>query len=636
MMTNGYASDNSNSSNKRVRINDPSASTPTSGSNNNNTSKKGTKKEQSNYVSPLEIAINQANKKIISTLHPSMHTSVVQYAESYLKQYATAYQAQRQYDKDANDPSYVASSAKLSFTLQPKEVVSTSPEFNDLLRETQLIVKECRDRLTKQHLACTLMNNKALKAEVIDAFAQYLYDIADLLFPQEDIQGMSPHVAVANLLHSNRDEAIAFLKIDTEQFRAIYCRVHGLDTIPPPSNPPPPPVNFEFAEVLAMSLRGGGGTDDGLNSSNNNSLVVRPPTPRESLQAQQVELARQLNPYSGRGRGARLINNVTQGNTPTLAINSTPFRSAAELLEEQNNTPLQQRPTSLAAAAATPVAAPVAAAPAPTPQLTNNNVNNVNNIEGQGIPAADNTSTDNDIDMEDSADNNNNNNGEGGNNQQPPPQNNNNNINNNGGGGGGAPSPAGGGLAPNPKLISVHSQLLTIIQEVFVKPLALYEQQVDTNDTTARINKVVRRKKIINTADKVAATVANERQVPIHEDKSLVKVMIKEEVTLQRKEEVAEAERRKKEKAEEKKKKAASSAATVKNSTRGPTGGGASGKKKSSSNPSSGGNTGGGNSNATNAASRRRGTPSSKGNSRRKGNASKTSSGSTRGSSKKK
>jgi len=208
---------------------------------------------------------------------------------------------------------------------------------------------------------------------------------------------------------------------------------------------------------------------------------------------------------------------------------------------------------------------------------------------------------------------------------------------NNGGGGGGAPPPAGGGLAPNPKLISVHSQLLTIIQEVFVKPLALYEQQLDANDTTARINKVVRRKKIINTADKVAAAVANERQVPIHEDKSLVKVMIKEEVTLQRKEEAAEAERRKKEKAEEKKKKAASSAATVKNSTRGPTGEGASGKKKSSSNPSSGGgNTGGGNSNATNAASRRRGTPFSKGNSGRKGNASRTSSSNTRGSSKKK
>lgn len=633
-MTNGYESDNSNSSNKRVRINDPSASTPTSGSNNNNTSKKGTKKEQSNYVSPLEIAIKQANKKIISTLHPSMHTSVVQYAESYLKQYATAYQAQRQYDKDANDPSYVAPSAKLSFTLQPKEVVSTSPEFNDLLRETQQVVKECRDRLTKQHLACTLMNTKALKAEVIDAFAQYLWDIADLLFSQENIQGMSPHVAVANLLHSNRDEAIAFLKIDTERFRAIYCRVHGLDTIPPPSNPPPPPVNSEFAEVLAMNLRGGGGTDDGLNSSNNNSLVQCPPTPRESLQAQQIELARQLNPYTntGRGRGAGLITNVTQGTTPTLGINNTQYRYAAELLEEQRNAPLQQGTSLALAAAATPVAAPVAAAPATTPQLTNNNINNVNNTEGGGIPAADNTSTDNDINMEDSADNN----GEGGNNQQPPPQNNNNNINNNGGGGGGAPPPAGGGLAPNPKLISVHSELLTIIQEVFIKPLALYEQQMDANDTTARINKVVRRKKIIKTADKVATAVANERQVPIHEDKSLVKVMIKEEVTLQRKEEAAEAERRKKEKAEAKKK-AASSAATVKNSTRGPTGGGASGKKKSSSNPSSrGGNTGGGNSNATNAASTRRGPPSSKGNSRRKGNASKTSSGSTRGSSKKK
>ena len=489
MMINGYASDNSNGSKKRTRF-DESSPAPSSSKGNNN-SKKDTK-----YVSPLEIAIVAAGKYTKTLRFNDMRNDCQNIAETYLRKYATAYRAQKQFDKDSNDPSYIANSAKLSFTLQPMKVVSQDQEFKDLVRMTQEIVQECRERLTKQHLACTEMNNKALKAEVTETFVHSLKEIVDYLYAEYDVQGLSPHVAIANILHSNRAAATGFLKIDSEKFNAIYCRVHGLDTIPPPSNPSIPTItDINVTEELqALGLRGGGGTDgsnnsDGLNNNsdglnNTGTPVQRPPTPRESLQAQSVQLNRQLNPYL---RGI-----TTQGTTPTLG-NNTQFVTAAEVLVQQQ-TPPQHDQTSLAIAAAANTAATAAAASTTTPQLLNNNGNNVSSIEDGEIPAVDPTSTADDVDMEDDADNNNNN-GEGGipNNQQqqqqPPPQQNNithNNTFGTGGGGGGAPPPVGGGArtirTPDPKMVNIQRDLLTIITEVFIKPLGVYEQQMNFNE----------------------------------------------------------------------------------------------------------------------------------------------------------
>lgn len=97
------------------------------------------------------------------------------------------------------------------------------------------------------------MNVKQQKTDIAESFAESIPDIAELLYAVEQVEGVSVHTAVANLVHHNRDEAISFLNISDQEFRAAYLIANGLNDFPVPSNPPI--ITADATEV--MNLRGG-------------------------------------------------------------------------------------------------------------------------------------------------------------------------------------------------------------------------------------------------------------------------------------------------------------------------------------------------------------------------------------------
>ena len=104
--------------------------------------------------------------------------------------------------------------------------------------------------------------------------------------------------------------------------------------------------------------------------------------------------------------------------------------------------------------------------------------------------------------------------------------------NGNGGGGGGQPPerPPTATTAPrgNPKMLTTHRLLTSIVTEVLVAPVASYQRQMAANDTTSRIKSVAKRQNLTSTTDKVAEAISKAGTV----DPKIIKVMIKEEVKL--------------------------------------------------------------------------------------------------------
>ena len=140
--------------------------------------------------------------------------------------------------REANNPSFIPTDCKFKFQLQPSARVEATQEFKECAEETQRIVVECREKLKKQHMKCTLMNVKQLKTDITESFAKSLPKTVELLYAVEKIQGVSVHTAVANLLAHNRDDAISFLNVTDIEFKDAYLKANGLNTFPSPSDPP--------------------------------------------------------------------------------------------------------------------------------------------------------------------------------------------------------------------------------------------------------------------------------------------------------------------------------------------------------------------------------------------------------------
>ena len=464
-MTTGYASDSNGSSGKRVRF--------------NNTNDIPILTCDEEYMAPLKAAIEYIENRS-ATLHYALRTSVESYAQSFLRSFATYHQAKRKYDREVNDVSFIPPGGRFIFTLQPKKRVEQLPEFKKVAQEAESIVKQYRQLLKEQSMKVTALNVQALKDEMVENFATCLPRIAELLYAQENVENESAHTAVANLLHGRSDEVLSHLNIDSKTFKETYIKVHGINSFPQTSNPPPEqqPINE------AVHMRGGGGNDGntGINNSNSGQqqgppFAAQPPMPR--------------NPY----------------------LNNNPIPVSQVTTPNNNSTALVVRnPTSVQVAAASPALNPQ--------QLVLNSQSDTTLLtqEGQG---ADNNSTAEAMDCEQEDDE-----------EEGQERDTSTSTSNNGtGGGGGGQPPGGPPTAPtaprgNPKMLSIHRLLTSIVKEVLVAPVASYQRQVAANDTTSRIKSVAKRQNLTSTTDKVAEAISKAGTV----DPKIIKVMIKEEV----------------------------------------------------------------------------------------------------------
>ena len=234
-MTNGYATDNSDSSNKRVRHADDANAANTRPA----ATKPAPAKSKVTLRTPISLA-EAASEQYVVSLHQELQPSVRKHARVVLRAFATVFRANKTYEMEKNDDAVIPKACNHALTLQPRAIVERDPGFKDLLRETAKIVEECRLRYKLQWMKCSEMNLKSQRDDIARAYAQSLPDIAELLLASEGMleSKNDKHKVVADLLLHKRDDVISFLNMKDDTFVIIYKQLHSLDTFPALTHPP--------------------------------------------------------------------------------------------------------------------------------------------------------------------------------------------------------------------------------------------------------------------------------------------------------------------------------------------------------------------------------------------------------------
>ena len=142
----------------------------------------------------------------------------------------------------------------IKLDLKPRSVVAKTEGFEDLLRESEAAVKECRLILKQQWMKCTEMNVLSQEHDIARRFAAGLLEIAELLLAEAGIDG-DKHIVVSDLLHLDRDRVLAFLNVTDEFFKNKYLKIHNLDVFPTPS------LGRSAPDGPVLMRRGGPGGD---------------------------------------------------------------------------------------------------------------------------------------------------------------------------------------------------------------------------------------------------------------------------------------------------------------------------------------------------------------------------------------
>jgi hypothetical protein len=512
----GYATDSSNGSNKRVRhASSATAATPPGAA-------EGAAKQQR---SPLDLGLATIDRDTAS-LQIALRNRIRFFAKTTLKAYSTWLHAKKNYDNEVNNDSFIPTECRIKHKLQPRKRVAPDEGFKSLARECQTVVEDCRRDLKKVEMKCQLMNVQDMRADIAETFCMGIPDIAEVLYAEYDIEGVSKHTAMANLVRHNRDEAISFLNVTDAEFKASYLRIHNLRDFPEPSNPP----IITTAPGGVLPLRGGNDTNQvngGGGEPPPQQQAAPPPTPRQTAIAQAAQMGIPLhsqaditppaaaavnantNPYvnSGRGRG--------RGGTinPLVTPRTLGFNTAASLLNQEDRLDTTQQhglfeyDVTLGGVGQNNIGALQQNSQEEVPLLSQPQDNTATN---NGNDAND--ATTNDTVMGD-ADN------EGG---GPGTGGNDNNVNADTT----TATAAAGADVTHPDLKNVHRQLLQIIEMAFIKPRTIYDRQKHLNDAARRMNEVVKRQTTTAEADRVAEAITQEGNV----DPSIVKIVIRDQV----------------------------------------------------------------------------------------------------------
>ena len=515
-MSTGYATDSSNGSNKRVRHANSATVVTLPGAADN---------DANQQRSPLDLGTATIIRNTAS-LQFSLRNRVRFYATTALQAYTTWLYAQKNYDNEVNDDSFIPTECRIKHKLQPRKRVATAEGFKQLSRECQTAVEKCRLDLKKVEMKLAKMNVLDMRADITEAFCKAIPDIAEVLYAEYDIKGVSKHTAMANLVRHHRDEAISFLNVTDEEFRASYLRINNLTDFPLPSNPP------LFTPGPGGPLQMRGGNDNTQHNEGGGQppqqQAARPPTPAESAIAQaaamgiplhsQAEVTPQTantataNPYAASGRGRGRSNNIMP--TPrqlgfiTAAaqlqlegnVDTTQNNSQFALLDEGNEQDGSGAPLQLQQQTQDEEEEP----PISQEQQQDVNAPDINGGDANNVAQ--------DHVIMDDAENDGGGTGTG--------EGDNDNVNND------AQTAAAADGNTNPDLKRVHRQLLDLIEMAFIKPRTIYDKQKRSNDAARRMNEVVKRQTTMAEADKVAEAISQEGNV----DPTIVKIAIRTEV----------------------------------------------------------------------------------------------------------
>ena len=210
-------------------------------------------------VTPFE-AGSAVYSRYIETLQPDLQPLLLEHAYAVYQAFSTYFRAKEKYEKEKNDTSFIPKTCNISITLQPRKQVAKSEGFNELTRETETIVNQCRQLLKIQYMKGVEMNVLDLKDDIAKAYAKALPAIAKVFMAQEDVEGESPHKIIADLLRFDRVRALSFLKVTDESFAATYCTINGLASFPTAREPPLFARGVAAANPTAVTplpLRGG-------------------------------------------------------------------------------------------------------------------------------------------------------------------------------------------------------------------------------------------------------------------------------------------------------------------------------------------------------------------------------------------
>lgn len=562
-MSTGYETDSSTGSNKRARFAGSADATAASGG--RPAASGGPPANADAYRAPIELAKATADGYLAS-LHINSRNNIREHAHSVVQKQATYRRKAAALQDMKNNPEFIPSDAMINLRLHPVKGVEELPGFKELVRNAAEVVKNCRLLLREPLLKCTEMNVDQLLLDVQQDFVSSLPEIAELLIAEEGDVQYSPHRAVADLLAHHADEITGFIRLRDETFRALYCRVHHLDTFPQPL----PTITQPSAASAGQQPPAAPGTDGTPRGDSQPTAI--PPSGGPAAQRTQQHMLQAV--------GERAAAVLDAGELACLnGLPAETQRMVFALLTRQ--------------------------APAPSSSReTNAEIQNINNPAGGGVDAMDEGGEElnafDRIGLE---------------------------LDRRGQAAADTPDGAGGNGSPaNPVPVTeglrlnVRRRLLQTVKGVYVRPFRMYDEQMRANTTSLRIKKVATTKATTAATDKTAEAIEAEAQV----DPKIVRIICAEEASKAVEKKLKAAKKKGKASAAEQ---ANSSPGGRKNRSRGAKGSSsskqnnASRRAKASTSADGGADRGRSVSDAAKASSRRR---ASKSRSRQKGNATKT------------
>ena len=281
-MSNGYATDSSTGSNKRLRFDEGVVDLT------NSPGRRKPPPETTKDKGPLELALSTIGIYGNRSLHKSMNITLNQLATDFIRKYARWFHKNEAYLKQKNNPDFIPSDAKIKLDLHPVKSIEGHQGFLDVRSEAAEAVKKCHQLLREPVLKVTKLNADQLMIDAQKAFVIALPNIAELLCSEEDISNYDKHQAVANFMDWKQRECLDFIKLTEQSFITLYCEQHSLSSFPIPKR--------TTAQLQQARQQTGGG------NNNNNPPSQHPPNSGGN-----AAVITQQTPSSqrgfGRGRG---------------------------------------------------------------------------------------------------------------------------------------------------------------------------------------------------------------------------------------------------------------------------------------------------------------------------------------------
>ena len=452
--------------------------------------------------SPFEAA-TKVLSTYIESLDEEFRSTFSKHARAVLQAYATHFRNKMDFERQKDDDTFIPQPCRHVLTLQPYKNVEKDNRFKDLLRETDVAVKNAQLLMKKSYMKCIELNVESLKFDIAKAFVIAMPAIAKLQLASDDLLDVSVHLVMADLLTHQKVDILSFLGTTENKVAELYCQFHQLDSFPQPSNPPlfqAHPTQAQPTRVL--QIRGGSGEHDpgrgrgrGIRTPNPYSVSQTPNHSGGRSAAQQS----QARPARHDVRGINLHRErlaaeqaATHGNFPEHeSLSQFDYNEGGDgthTSDAQNNHNAQRGVTFNAGADDD-------TAGGATPPDDNGGGGNNNNNSAQGEEVEGGFVDDIGV--------------------PPAPQ---------------TTYNTAAELLQREKLKTLHLKLVDYMNNLFVRPREIYKQKVEQNAKRARIQKVAKELETTTLADSVAEAIQAEGTATPRTIKILIRKSVEEAV----------------------------------------------------------------------------------------------------------